>query len=423
MTTWGQVHVGDTVRGGDARLWVVCERGPTVWWAVAGDAARFVLQCGERRVPIERDLSTPVDLTTFAPDRKEVAAAVGALIDGGLSPEVIEEKMANPFQSAQPEPKFDRWGRYLLPDPETGEERAWTRVSTIARTMKDEYGLTQWKLRQVAKGMGLRPDLVAGAAAADPQADKSDLESIAQQALDAAESKSGANFGTALHSFRRRLDAGEPVAGLRPPPPLDRDLAAYATTMKQQGLSPVQSERIVVLPDLGIAGKFDAIVKQPPGEAKADPLALFDLKSGKDLSYEWLEIAMQEALYAHAPLMAKWSDGKWTYEPKPVVDLMRGLVLHLPVGKATATLYAIDIAKGWAAVQLALKVREMRSASKSLAWLVKADAAATALHNVKRASREELAALWERLNKAGLWTEEINAAAMARFAELKEVSA
>ena len=69
-----------------------------------------------------------------------------------------------------------------------------------------------------------------------------------------------------------------------------------------------------------------------------------------------------------------------------------------------------------------MSVRAARTAAKSLAWLVEPDdPAAVALHNVSRAaSREELAQLWEQLNKRGLWTEEVNAAAMARHQVLQQ---
>jgi len=271
----------------------------------------------------------------------------------------------------------------------------------------------------VARGMALRPDLVAGAAAADPDVDKSDLDSIVEQAMEAAQAKAAANFGTALHSFTRRLDAGEPVASMRIPQPLDRDIAAYATLCKRAGLRVVHSERVVILPELGVAGQFDRIVSQPAGDARADPYSILDLKSGKNLSYSWLEIVIQQALYARAPLM--WDQVTNSYEPKTEVDLGRALILHLPVGRAKAQLYGVNIARGWELVQTALVVREARTTAKKLAWLVEpADPATVALHNVSRAGgREELATLWEQLNKRGLWTEEVNAAAMTRLAELE----
>lgn len=428
MTTWGAVHVGDRVRGADQRGWTVVERGRPRRWVAAGDAARFALRLDEREVSVWRTLADPVDVMSRAEHDDEQRAA-SALFDAGFTIEILGERMqpdpfaapAAPSAPAGPiEPKFDRWQRYLLPDPVTGEQKAWTRVSTIARAMSDEYHLTRWKMRMVAKGTALRPDLHAGAAAADPEEDKSDLNSIAQQAMDAAQGRAGANLGTALHTFTRRLDAGESPAALNCPAPYDADLNAYATLMRTAGLRIEQSERVVILPELGIAGRFDRIVAQPSGDAKAAPLATLDLKTGKDLSYGWLEIAIQQALYAHAALM--WVPATNSYEPMPEVDQHRGLVLHLPVGKAAPQLYAVDLIKGWAAAQLALSVRAARKAADSMAWLVEPqNPVAVALHNVSRAAdQQELARLWEDLNRRGLWTQEVNAAAAQRWEQIQQ---
>lgn len=422
--TWAQVHVGDTVRGADQRAWTVIERGSLPAWVIGGERGWFRLRLGDREVTTEQRLNEPVPLVALI-DHTGEATAVGALINNGLHVTLVEETLTvttatDPFTAATPsdEPKHDRFGRYLLPDPTTGKERAWTRVSTIARTLADEYNLNQWKLRQAVRGVALRPDLIAAAAAAEAE-DRDALNGIAQQAMDFAESRRGANLGTALHSFTQRLDRGEPLASLRAPAPLEADLTSYAELLKTAGLSVEASERVVILPEIGAAGRFDRLVHQPPGKAKAAPTSVLDLKTGKDLSYAWLEIAIQLALYARAPLM--WDPAAGAYVSKPAVDLARALVVHLPVGKAKAQLYGVNIASGWAAAQTAIKVREMRSAAKSLAWVVEPDDPATvALHNVSRAaSREDLAALWESLNKRGLWTEEVNAAAQTRFAQLQ----
>ena len=42
------------------------------------------------------------------------------------------------------------------------------------------------------------------------------------------------------------------------------------------------------------------------------------------------------------------------------VDQQHGIVMHLPVGKGECTLYEVDIAAGWEAVQLAVDVRAWR---------------------------------------------------------------
>jgi len=78
-------------------------------------------------------------------------------------------RSATPPVPARVEPSRDHYGRYLLPDPATGEERAWTRATTWARTLSDMTGLHKWECRMVARGITLRPDLYALAAAAPPR--------------------------------------------------------------------------------------------------------------------------------------------------------------------------------------------------------------------------------------------------------------
>ena len=52
--TWGQIHVGDTVRGADGRVWTVGARLAGPRWVIAGEEARFVLRLGDREVSVTR---------------------------------------------------------------------------------------------------------------------------------------------------------------------------------------------------------------------------------------------------------------------------------------------------------------------------------------------------------------------------------
>lgn len=420
--TWAAVHVGDTVRGADGRDWAVTDRVPGLTWLGSGVSdAVFGLRLGDRAVTTRRGLHEPVALVGYT-DRGEMFAAAEAFIDAGLNPELLGETVTaatvDQFTTPSQPVKHDRYGRYLLPDPETGKERAWTRVTTVARTLADEYGLTQWKLRQVAKGLALRPDLIAGAAAADPEADKGTLNEIAEQAMERAGSSSGRNLGTALHTFTHRLNRGGPLPPDEVPQALHKDLYAYQEALRSHGLAvrPDCMERVVILPELGVAGRFDCVVSQPAGVTKAAPLSILDLKTAKDVSYSWLEIAIQEAFYTRAPLI--WNESTQQYDPMPAVDRDRGLVLHLPVGKAHAQIYGVNLVRGWACAELAMGVRAARSEAKSLAWLVQPEPADLLRHNVSRATREDLARLWELHHPRGEWTEEIHTLATARLAEL-----
>jgi hypothetical protein len=249
------------------------------------------------------------------------------------------------------EPRRDRYGRYLLPDPVTGEERAWTRATTIANTLSDPWGLVDWKMRMVAKGVATRDDLRALASALPLDSGKKQLNEVARDAIEYAGGSSGRNMGTALHEWTAQSDQG---SSPEVPEPWDRDLEAYDATLALHGVRVIPSlvERIVCIPDLGIAGTFDRIVVWDPHAYIAD------VKTGADLSYGWLEIAVQLALYANAEWI--WNEGAGEWESAQPVDKTQGLVMHMPVGQARCELHWVDLELGWSAVQLAVDVREWR---------------------------------------------------------------
>jgi hypothetical protein len=413
MTTWQHVHAGDVVAGRDGREWTVSERGEVSTWLAQGPMIRFTLLRGDGMTGVSVRPIDPAPLVRRGEGLADDAAAVELLMRQGIEVEVVSEIMA---PAASTEVKRDRYGRYLLPDPATGQERSWTRATTVARTLADEYNLTQWKLRQVARGIARRPDLAAGAAAADPDADKGTLNKIAEQAMEAVASGAGATMGTALHSLTATIDRGAlPPDGLSEG--VTRDLVAYKKCINEHGLSVVEVERIVCLPEHGIAGTFDRIVRQPAGNAHADPLTILDVKTAKDVTYSFLETAIQLAAYAHASHVWDPATGRWG--DVPPVDQTRALVLHLPSGQGRAELYGVDIAKGWHALNLAMAVREARTAGKSMGWVVRKDPAAAFLLRVRRAADQaELAALWDEGQRRGLWTPEVNAVASDRFEDL-----
>lgn len=323
------------------------------------------------------------------------------------------------------EPPRDQWGRYKLPHPVTGVEQGWTRATTLARVLADEYNLERWKLRQVAIGLATAPDLIALAASA-PRDDKATLNDVVKKAMNRAESDRGANLGTALHAFTHRRARGETIESMRVPPALIGDLEAYERCMREHALTelPDLVERIVVNTKVGAAGTFDRIVAQRPGKVNAAPMSVLDLKTAKSLEYSFLEIAIQLAIYAHADYL--WHPATGTYTQMPAdgtVDLFRALVLHLPVGAAQGTLWAVNIHEGWEYAQLAERARQARNGSKGLGWLVEPDPETLLIHRVsKAASQADIAALWDRHAPAGAWTDAVQAAAVERLERLAVVA-
>ena len=253
------------------------------------------------------------------------------------------------------EPERDRWGRYKLPHPETGASRGWTRVTKLAGTLDDTYALGEWDKRMVVYGVGKRLDLADLAAASDID-DKMQLNDIARQAKAAARADERANQGTALHKFTERIDRGEPTRAHGRWAP---DIDVYTRALKQWGIETHANycERITLVPALEVAGTMDKIVTY-----KGEP-TIGDLKTGgsaeKGLKFGAMKIAIQLAIYSRG--CGLWDMDNECWEPMPTgLNQDLGIIIHLPAGEATATLYEVNLKVGWAAAELAFRVRNAR---------------------------------------------------------------
>lgn len=255
--------------------------------------------------------------------------------------------------SRPPEPKRDTYQRYLIKPQGGGRAVAHTRVTTVANVLDDRYSIEKWQQRMVALGLVVRQDLYA-LVASTPADDKKTLNRLCAQAQEAAKSSAGANVGTALHRFTERLDRGEDVFV---PPPWDADVATYRKTLVAAGITIDANliERVAVVEGLSepIAGMADRFARN--GNAVH---ITADLKTGVNLNYSWWAIAIQLALYSRATSL--YDPITETHEPMPPVDQERAIVIHLPAGQATCTLYEVDIEAGWEAAQYALWVRQWR---------------------------------------------------------------
>lgn len=264
--------------------------------------------------------------------------------------------------AAKPRARFDRYNRYLLPHPETGDETAFQRGTSFARLASATFGLERWKLRMTARGLSVRPDL-AIAIMADYDDDGVVDKAIAE-AQEHAGSTVAATVGTALHRLVERVNNGETLD--RVTPDIQARLDNYAACLAAHHLSVMASEQIVCLPELGLAGTLDMIL------TRGAAAWIADLKTGADLTAAWPEIVIQLALYARAPWL--WKGDHW--EPKPEVDLSHAYVVHLPAQGEGATLYRVDIGLGWeAAREVCARVREWRDSKATLAVPVEPPAA------------------------------------------------
>jgi hypothetical protein len=244
----------------------------------------------------------------------------------------------------------DRWGRYKINNPATGKERGYTRVTTIAKTLDDTASLADWKVRMAITGIVQRPDLLAQASTAID--DRTRLNKIAGDAVEAAGAYSRANLGTALHNLTQQIDLGMKPQIL---PGLQQDIETYITSIAAWDMQ-MRKEWIEVLlinDELEYAGTADRIVQTRDGR-----LVIFDLKTGTDLSYSYGSIAVQLALYAQAEWIYDWRTGERT--PLPDIDKTSGIICHLPAGEGKCEFFNVDLEAGWEAAQMSMRTRDWR---------------------------------------------------------------
>ena len=107
----------------------------------------------------------------------------------------------------RPEPRRDRYGRYLIKPAGGGKPKAYTRATTWAKALDDQGGLINWSMRMCALGLVTRKDLYAQVAAARKD-DRDALSKLVENAKEAGGGSEGAGLGTAEHKFTERVDLG-----------------------------------------------------------------------------------------------------------------------------------------------------------------------------------------------------------------------
>lgn len=309
----------------------------------------------------------------------------------------------------------DRWNRPLVTPVGGGKPQAYTRCTTYVDCLEDKYNLQKWQLRQCALGLADRPDLLLSVSA--HRDDKQALNQVCDKAMEAAASSARSTTGTALHALCERVDRGQPLGVV--PASARADVEAYQAATAF--LEHVHIEQFTVNDELKIGGTPDRVVNWD------DILYIADIKTGTDISWGALKIAMQLAVYAHSvpyipPGVRKGYDG-W-------IDQDRGVVIHLPAGERRCELFFVDLTAGWEAVQVATKVRQLRSRKD---WYTPipgprgeppvAGALSTVDAQIDAARTVgELEQVWVAAIAASTWTQEHTAHAITRKAELEWAS-
>lgn len=253
----------------------------------------------------------------------------------------------------------DRFGRYLITPPDGKKPVSYTRVTTIAKTLEDTHNLTNWKLRNALKGVSGRSDLVLQLQTLDLERDKQDIDRIAQTAIELGGGTKAATTGTAIHSILETHDRGIYASGReRPPAELEETIETYAAVLEACNVKivPEYIERVLVNDDARYAGTVDRIVTVNGVHYIAD------IKTGKTLDFGGLGFGAQLAAYAHCTHATNNGADRIKL---PAINQHRALIIHAPSNALHhVSLHWVDIENGWAAFELAIAVRNMRTLGK-----------------------------------------------------------
>jgi hypothetical protein len=248
--------------------------------------------------------------------------------------------------------------RYLLPDiggdPNITKGR--TRVTTVASTMENGFGLTIWRRRTVIRGMGLRPDLMARAGAADPLDPGYDklLDSIEAAAFEAGGGSTGSNLGSAQHHvFDRYFGKGEKLDTIAEYFHADILAVERELAVKKIKLLPGYNERVVYCRIYDRGGKIDAIAELEDGT-----YAILDWKTEKDPVEYPDGKTIQLAYYGNADGVMNYDTHQ--YEAMPPVRRDIAIVIWCRPGSGEAKALRVPIDLGWVGARVAEDNRAWR---------------------------------------------------------------
>lgn len=302
-------------------------------------------------------------------------------------------------------------GRPLIWDRDLEKLVAMTRATTFIDKLDDKTQLEAWKVRSALAGaaIALREDnehesimtkagdLALAYEAEIAKTDKLDregelfdgeradrlatakstydraMDNLSEEALHIAGTHLKAEHGTYLHMLTAVHDSegADALRALEPSPADLADVQAYVSAIKAAGIEIIDVERRVVLSELGVTGTLDRSVFYKPllrddnglpfADLRRSPRrvrVVGDLKTGR-IDYGAGKIAMQLAVYAtgegYDPMSHEFT--------KLGLSKTIALLIHLPAGSATCTIYEVDLTKGMEGVKHAITVSNWRKST------------------------------------------------------------
>ncbi|AYD82047.1 exonuclease [Mycobacterium phage Saguaro] len=349
----------------------------TVWYRAADDEGRLLDGWTSNL-----DYAHPSYYTSSAPEPIATTTKENTMQltdDLEVAPRTTQW-MGYPLPPATPRPqmKFNGWGWYQLPHPDTGRPTGYARATTIAKTLDDTTGLEKWKRRHTARRvlqLATTPpneviwgEYTAGELIERLLAAQDDSKATApDEVLDLIDNCMGGadsrELGECVHAWLEALDMGIVLLRDVPDIVLPHVTAARAILAHRGLVALPQYVERVVLNDQGeetVAGQIDRIFRiVTTGE-----LVLGDVKTSASLDYSWLPFGVQVGgCYGWATKMLTLDGKGW--EPMPEIRRDFAILLHIPSNQPErGAAITIDLQWGAEAMVESLAVRQLRKDAK-----------------------------------------------------------
>lgn len=328
----------------------------------------------------------------------------------------------------------DQWGRPLINPPGGGRKLGYRRASSFGAPLESDWNLQLWGKRQVARGIARREDYALAVTRAevgldsdDPgevKAAKSELDRLAEAAMEEVQSSAKASIGTSAHNIYELMDLGRDPGHI--PTMLRDDVVAYRE-LTEPRFRMVSIERFVVHDELKVAGTLDRAAEllvemvTPDGTVlEVGTVLIGDVKTSQDMTWAGCKFGVQCLIYAEGEPYdtATGVRESWGHAA-PRTDW--ALIIHVPSTQGTAGLYWVNLDEARIAAHDSMTVHTWRGKrGKSLITRVETVDVPEDFHLTAKTatSLDDLTAAYKRAAQAGAWNDVLKAAFSRRKAQL-----
>ncbi|MCU1617760.1 MAG: hypothetical protein JWO98_5300 [Frankiales bacterium] len=339
--------------------------------------------------------------------REFVAGTAPAIVGDPEKAETIAERgFAVPSDAKPTDYEKNGLGQYIVKSPVDGKLKGYTRVTTFIDCLEDKTALQKWAKRillegilfdqtpdeatgEIADRLSTVRDLVhnrdvaiakarkadrkgkigtgelAGLITSAEKAFKDGVDPIIVELEEVGGIHVKANKGTELHALCELADVegidavGDLLTAGKITPADLADVEAYLRAMQVAGLKVLENEVMVVNDEKKRAGRLDKIVMaRMPGAARASRMVA-DIKTGRiDMG---VKIPLQLDNYAD---MQAYDPTEPDVRRDLKLSRTKALLIHLPAGTATCSIYVVDLGTGRIGNKLAEEVRAFRNTGK-----------------------------------------------------------